>query len=438
MTAKALEKVKEKKKKFSTWRNSRDNTDYLLYSSARNQAKWECRKAEKDFEKDSEKKIAREAKTNAKAFYRYAQSKLKTRSRLSDLLSTDGELITSDKGKANEMNNFFTSVFTRENITSMPEFPEYSSPLTDITITPEEVKKMLDNLNPNKLPGPDGIHPRVLRELSTELAIPLRDIFQLTLETGQLPTEWKLGHASPIFKKGSKLKPGNYRPVSITSVACKVMEKIARDRITKHLNRNQLLTDCQHGFIKGRSCATQLLAMLDKCTEILDQGGNIDAIYLDFSKCFDSIPHERLLLKLKKYGIQGKLWDWIADFLRGRKQQVSVNSYLSTLVSVLSGIPQGSVLGPILFIIFVNEMPDIVHLHILMFAGDTKVFKDTRNATDSSCLQDDINALQEWANQWQLRFNTDKCKRLHIGRSNAKHQYHMNPMPDLQTPLGET
>ena len=301
-----------------------------------------------------------------------------------------------------------------------------------------QYKKMLDNLNPNKSPGPDGIHPRVLRELSTELAIPLRDIFQLTLETGQLPTEWKLGHVSPIFKKGSKLKPGNYRPVSLTSVACKVMEKIVRDRITNHLNRNQLLTDCQHGFIKGRSCVTQLLAMLDKWTEILDQGGNIDAIYLDFSKCFDSVPHERLLLKLKKYGIQGKLWDWISDFLRGRKQQVSVNSYLSTLLSVLSGIPQGSVIGPILFIIFVNEMPDIVHSHILMFADDTKIFKDIRNATDSSCLQDDINALQEWANQWQLRFNTDKCKRLHIGRSNAKHQYHMNPMPDLQTPLGET
>ena len=331
MTAKTLEKVKEKNKKFSTWRNSRDNTDYLLYSRARNQAKWECRKAEKDFEK----KIAREAKTNPKAFYRYAQSKLKTRSRLSDLLSTDGELITSDKGKANEMNNFFTSVFTRENITSMPEFPdqEYNSPLTDITITPEEVKKMLDNLNPNKSPGPDGIHPRVLRELSTELAIPLRDIFQLTLETRQLPTEWKLGQVSPIFKKGSKLKPGNYRLVSLTSVACKVMEKIVRDRITNHLNRNQLLTDCQHGFIKGRSCVTQLLAMLDKWTEILDQGGNIDAIYLDFSKCFDSVPHERLLLKLKKYGIQGTLWDWVADFLRGRKQQVSVNSYLSTLIS---------------------------------------------------------------------------------------------------------
>ena len=135
------------------------------------------------------------------------------------------------------MNEFFISVFTRDNITSMPEFPdqEYSSPLTDITITPEEVKKMLDNLNPNKSPGPDGIHPRVVRELSSELAKPLRGIFQLTLETGQLPTEWKLGHVSPIFKRAAKLQPGNYRPVSLTSVACKVMEKIVRDRITKHL-----------------------------------------------------------------------------------------------------------------------------------------------------------------------------------------------------------
>ena len=177
------------------------------------------------------------------------------------------------------MNNFFTSVFTRENITSMPEFPdqEYNSPLTDIAITQESHRYSKRVANSN---------------------------LEITVQS-----------ASPV--------------------ACKVMDKIVRDRIIKHLNRNQLPTDCQHGFIKGRSCVTQLLAMLDKWTEILDQGRNIDAIYLDFSKCFDSVPHDRLLLKLKKYGIQGKLWDWVADFLRGRKQQVSVNMQLPvyTLIS---------------------------------------------------------------------------------------------------------
>ncbi len=121
------------------------------------------------------------------------------------------------------------------------------------------------------------------------------------------------------------------------------MEQLIRDVITDHLVTNELLNACQHGFIKGRSCITQLLATLDHWTEVMDRDGDVDAIYLDFSKCFDSVPHERLLLKIQKYGIQGKFWSWIADFLRGRKQQESIEGCQSMLPMVLSGIPQGSV-----------------------------------------------------------------------------------------------
>ena len=166
----------------------------------------------------------------------------------------------------------------------------------------------------------------------------------------------------------------------------------------------------QHGFIKGRSCITQLLATLDRWTEGIDGGGDVDAVYLDFSKCFDSVPHERLLMKIGKYGIKGKLWDWVADFLRGRHQQVSIRGYLSAIAAVLSGIPQGSVLDPLLFVIFINEMPDMVHTCIQMFADDTKLFTHIKDESDVARLQDDLDSLQSWADAWQLRFNPDKCK----------------------------
>ena len=148
------------------------------------------------------------------------------------------------------------------------------------------------------------------------LAEPLAQLFQLSIEMESLPIDWKVGNVSPIHKKGSRQTPGNYRPVSLTSVVGKVLEQLIRDVVTDYLVSNNLLTSCQHGFIKGRSCITQLLATLDHWTKVMDRGGDIDAVYLDFSKCFDSVPHERLLIKLRQYGIQGKLWCWISDFFK--------------------------------------------------------------------------------------------------------------------------
>ncbi len=437
MTAKARSKVKEKKKTFRAWKRSADGKDYLTYAKARNQAKWACRQAERDFER----RIAREAKTNPKAFYKYAQSKMKTRARITNLTDEDGNLVTDDKEKADLMNRFFTSVFTDEDLTSMPNFDErdYDHPLTDFQITPDMVKKKLQKLNPSKSPGPDGMHPRVLRELKDQIAGPLCHVYSKSLQQGILPKEWKTGWVSPIHKKNSRLSPSNYRPVSLTSVACKIMEQIIRDQIIDHLVTNELLSSCQHGFIKGRSCITQLLATLDHWTEIMDGGGDVDAVYLDFSKCFDSVPHERLLMKLDRYGIKGRLWKWVADFLRGRHQQVSIRGCLSAIASVLSGIPQGSVLGPLLFVLFVNEMPEAVHTCItMMFADDTKLFTQIKDESDVAKLQDDIDNLQAWADAWQLRFNPEKCKVLHLGRNNQRANYTMTTVAGDRLELQST
>ena len=202
--------------------------------------------------------------------------------RITNLTDDDGNLVTDDKEKADLMNRFFSSVFTDEDLTNMPMFEErnYDHPQTDFPITSDMVKKKLEKLNPSKSPGPDGMHPRVLRELKDQIAEPLCQLYRLSLQHGILPKEWKTGWVSPIHKKSSRLIPSNYRPVSLTSVVCKIMEQIIRDKIIDHLVNNELLSSCQHGFIKGRSCITQLLATLDRWTEVMDGGGDVDAVYL--------------------------------------------------------------------------------------------------------------------------------------------------------------
>ena len=213
----------------------------------------------------------------------YASSKCKTNDGISDL-KVDQRKISSDEGKANVLNQFFSSVFTDEDLNSIPDIEErpVGSKLTGFEIHEEEVLKRLVALNPNKSCGPDGFHPRLLKELATILAGPLTVFFQKTLNEETLPSDWKEAQVTPLFKKGDKSSPGNYRPVSLTSVVCKVMESVVRDRIIYHLAVNHLLSDYQHGFIAGRSCTTNLLSTLNDWTRLLDEREPVDAVYLNF------------------------------------------------------------------------------------------------------------------------------------------------------------
>ena len=218
---------------------------------------------------------------------------------------------------------------------------------------------------------------------------------------------------------------GNYRPVSLTSVACKVMDSIVRDELVTHMITNGLFADEQHGFSPGRSCITQLLYVLEEWTEMLDCGKPVDVVYMDFQKAFDSVPHRRLLSKLKSYGITGKVWKWIECFLTGHQQRVSVNGKKSEWSEVQSGIPQGSV-RPTLFVIFINGMPGVVKNNFPLFADDAKLYGAVQNEKDARGMQDDITRLVNWSEKWQLSFNCSKCKVMHLGRSNQKTKYSMN------------
>ena len=420
---KALTKVKKKGAAYKRYKETREGKDYLAYAKARNQAKQECRNAVRNFEKQ----IASEVKRNPKAFYSYASTKLKTKDTIADLEDEEGNIVTSNTGKAEVLNNFFCSVFTKENTDTIPNLREQKleNTLKEIKISVDQVKKKLKALKVDKSPGPDGVHPRVLREAADELAIPLTMLFNKSLEEGRLPQIWKDATVTPIFKKGDRSSPGNYRPVSLTCILCKLMESLVRDKVIEHMLKNDLLSKHQHGFVSGRSSATNLLAVMDAWTEALDDSTPVDAIYLDFAKAFDSVPHERLIKKLEGYGIRGGVVGWIRTFLSGRRQQVRVNGEVSGWKPVTSGIPQGSVLGPALFVIFINDLPEAIQSLVEMFADDTKIFAQILDEDSSKTIQNDIHSLTDWATTWQLRFNASKCKTLHLGNKNPQHTYKM-------------
>jgi len=412
-------KVKEKQKCFARYMETRDTNDYQNYARARNQVKWETRKAVKIFER----KIAEEAKRNPKGFFAYARGKMRTKENVAELRDNEGTLATSDADKAEMLNRQFCSVFTQEDVRVVPELPprQYQRALQDMTITPDMVKKKLLKLNPNKSPGPDSHHPMVFMNLAECLASPLASLFSKCMREGHVPQRWKEAAVTPIYKKGDKAKPANYRPVSLTSIACKLLESFVRDAIMKHLEENHLLADCQHGFVKGRSCSTNLLTALDDWTETLDNGEALDVIYFDFAKAFDTVPHQRLLNKLKAHGITGHIHEWIKSFLLGRRQLVKVNGKRSTWGKVESGIPQGSVLGPCLFVVFINDMHENIHNKIKLFADDTKLYGPAEQS-----MQEDVSRLMQWSTIWQLKFNRDKCKVIHFGRSNPGLDYTMS------------
>ena len=210
--------------------------------------------------------------------------------------------------------------------TEMPEVEKINIlPLEAMMLNREKIKKKLDKLNISKSPGPDGIHPRILKELSNTISTPLSVIFQTSIDTGELPEDWKCANITALSKKGNKKVAGNYRPVSLISIICKLMETLVREDIIEHMNLNKRFSRKQFGFISGRSTVLQLLQVMDKWTEILDKAGCMDVVYCDFMKAFDKVPHLRLLHKLDKYQITGHYNTWIISSLLGRKQRVIVN-----------------------------------------------------------------------------------------------------------------
>lgn len=422
--------IRFRRAKVKAWKAYRASSgDPELYNRYKDKLKL-SQSAISEAKKQFEQELANNIKRDSKSFFSYVNSKKLVSSSIGQLRDSLGNLVTDDKKRADIFNEYFATVFTTEDKSNIPE-PEQvflgsvTDELVDIKITPEMVRSKLDELNVNKSSGPDGLHPKLLYEIKNEVAKPLAELFILSLESGTVPLEWKLAVVTPLHKKGNKNDPQNYRPISLTSILCKILESIIKDSIVEHLDKFSLVRDSQHGFRKGRSCLTNLLDYMEEVTCLLDDDKPVDVIYLDFAKAFDKVPHCRLLKKVRAHGIRGKVISWIEDWLDNRVQCVVLNNSSSDRQLVLSGVPQGSVLGPLLFLIYINDLDLNVISKLFKFADDSKVCKSINSDLDRDILRSDLDKIFKWSESWQMSFNIDKCVVLHVGNNNQQFDYYL-------------
>ena len=412
LSKEAFRKLRYKQNMWRVYKHTAKDKDNEVYKEALNAATNEVRKAKRNFEH----KLAQHIKSDSKSFYAYVRSKQNVGDTVGPLEDNAGNIITQGCLMAEELNVHFSSVFTREDTSSLP-VPETKfngsdeEKLGQLIVTPEVVDSKINNMNENKSPGVDGLSPKILKETVEQIIKPLAHVFNMSLQKGIVPLEWKEANIIPLFKMGSRNKSVNSRPVSLTSVICKLLETIIRDHMMDFLVKHKLINTSQHGFLKARSCLTNLLCFFEEITKWVDDGSPVDVIYLDF--------------QLKSHGMGNSIINWIEQWLTDRRQRVVIDGEVSSWKSVLSGVPQGSVLGPILFLVYVNDLEERVTGKILTFADDTKLFTRTKEIGDKQNVQDDIDKLVKWSEKWQMLFNFGKCKCLHIGPGNANMNYAM-------------
>ena len=289
--------------------------------------------------------------------------------------------------------------------------------IDDMPFNEDDIIWAINQIPLHSAPGPDKIPAVLLKECKKEIAPALLSIWRKSLDTGQIPDILKKQSIVPIHKKDSKAVPANYRPISLTSHITKLFERILRRYMVAFLERNLRIHNSQHGFRPCRSCLTQLLAHLDSILTIIETNKNADVIYLDLSKAFDKVNHSILIHKIKQLGISGKICSWIQNFLSDRTQQVIIDGANSSPAKVLSGVPQGTVLGPVLFIIYMNDLHSVVKNSLLKcFADDSKLIKSIENLQDREKLVEDLKAVLQWTSDNSMEFNADKFQLIQHGK----------------------
>ena len=386
-----------------------------------------------------EERLYQQIKENPKTFYSYCNASNKIREPIGQVRHQDGTLTNSKQEVATTLNKHFKSIYTVENDIDLIYANEFLSqleghqacPFTDcrhftgpslstLEFDEQDIALLLQQLKPSKSPGPDELHPRLLSELAFLIAKPLTIIFRNSLRSGTVPNFWKKANVTAIHKKGSKEDAANYRPISLTCICSKVMETVVKTQIMNHLMENQILISQQHGFTQERSCLTNLLLTLEECSQNLDDKFPTDIVYLDFAKAFDTVPHGRLCHKILSAGINGEVLNWTQNFLTDRKQRVVVCGTASDWEDVLSGVPQGSVIGPTLFLIFINDLVSSISSKVQIFADDTKLYRCIKSDADSRELQNDLSKVQGWSEEWKLCFSAPKCQVLRVSGSSAQ------------------
>ena len=370
--------------------------------------------------KDSiyEEKIQEENKAlqfiieNPRFFFSYSKKYSKNKCSIGPLLDQKNELQHEHKKMANLLQNQYSSVFSDPNNQDKKYKkigPNPNTIIENINFTQEEIEKAIGEIGTFSSTIDGDIPALVLKQCKKELSYPIWRIWKVSLESGTIPPQFKLQTITPVHKKGSKALPENYRPISLTSHIIKVFERVLRKKIVQYLEKNKIICRNQHGFRKGRSCLTQLLNHIDRILRNFIESNDTDCIYLDYAKAFDKVDHEILLNKIKDIGIRGKIHTWLQDYLKDRSQTVVVNGQKSHPATVMSGVPQGTVLGPILFLIYINDLHTCIeHSFLSSFADDTRIMKEITSTQNIKSLQEDLDSAVQWSKSNNMKLHTDK------------------------------
>ena len=386
------------------------------------QVKSEVRKLKSEFLSDYLTQNLEEG--NTKPLFAHIKRSRGQSNNINRLKDTDNDQIAA------RLAEHFSQVFNSHTYND-PDFTcRPNNEMPQIRVSSNGVKKYLMSLDPRKSTGPDEISPAVLKNFSERVPSfvePITCMFQKSIEKAELPAIWKKAVVSPIYKGGPRDEVNNYRPVSITSILCKCLEHIICSNIWNHIENNELLSDRQHGFRKGYSTTTQLLHVVHHATEALDKKDDYQIISFDFAKAFDRVPHNLLLLKLRGYKFNSLICDWIENWLKNRVSVVAANGQRSEEFTVLSGVPQGSVLGPVLFLLYIEDMPSSVkYSDCRLYADDTLLCAKNVSPAD---LQEDVTSLVVWSAKWGMSFNPTKCIHMQLGKESAVNSTHINNVP---------
>jgi hypothetical protein len=362
------------------------------------------------------------------ALYNYVKNKLGDGINIPTLLDENGEVYLSNDQKCEAFANLFQKSFQSKNQKNQQILEiKPQNTLSDIDFDVYSLWELLKKLPSKNSTSPDNIPYVLLKKCSLPLAPIICEIFRIILDNGEIPELWRTSFIVPIHKKGEKTNPKNYRPISLTCTLCRVFERILANKIISFLHQNKFFSDEQYGFLNSRSTTTQLLTTMEDIYNGVQNGYQTDVIYIDFAKAFDSVPIPLLLQKVKNAGITGKLYKFIQNFLTNRTFKVKIGDKFSKSYQTFTGVPQGSVLGPLLFLIFINDLPEVLpkEIGVKMYADDVKLYIKHKNDLSRDKLVQAIFSLQNWSKRNQIDISQEKCQIIYIGKNNSKKDYHI-------------
>ena len=412
--------IRKRDRCFKRFKRTLSAQDQLNFYVARREANRAKRNAKKRFQAKVVDSLS-DPNLDVRNFWKISNRILDDKSdRKIPPLLENNNLVPDDTQKADIFNNHFASIASLDHDMPLPRLPDFqfdtNARIDNIETTELEVKRLLTQLNAHKATGPDGIGNWVLKHCSNTLCKPLTVLFNKCLADGVFPRTWKLANVSPVYKKGSKSDKVNYRPISLLSNMSKVLEKIVFKRLYEYLTENRLLTEKNSGFKKKDSTTNQLLKIVHQIYQDINDGKDTCMVFLDVSKAFDKAWHKGLFFKLRKMGICGNLLNWIKDYMSGRHQKVVLNGVESNVCYLEAGVPQGSILGPLLFLIYINDIVEDMECNINIFADDTSVQQSIIDITSFEKVNRDLQRLTVFGKQWLILFNALKTEYMIISR----------------------